>query len=377
MSNKRDYYEVLGISKSATQAEIKAAFRTLAKKYHPDISKEENAEDKFKEINEAYEVLSNEEKRSAYDKFGHAGMNGQGGFGGFEGFSGFGGFEDIFSGGFGDIFDNFFGGSRRGGGQKSTNGYPTKGADIGAVIDITLKEMMFGVDKSIEIKIDSVCDTCDGIGAKSASDVETCSECKGQGFVIEQKRSLFGIVQQQVKCHHCKGRGKIIKVKCTDCKGSARKLITEEIEFQIPKTILPNQQIRLRNKGHHGFNKGPRGDIYLEVRVQESKYFERHEHDLLLDLEVPYLDLILGTDLEIPTFDGIVKVKVAPNTKNNTNLKIANHGFFKGFINRRGDMFVNLIAKMPKKLSTEEKSLLQKLKKQSKDKIADDYLDNL
>ncbi|WP_368486841.1 molecular chaperone DnaJ [Spiroplasma sp. DGKH1] len=382
MNNKRDYYEVLGVSKNASDDEIKKAFRALAKKYHPDVSKEKDAEAKFKEVNEAYEVLSDPNKRKMYDQFGHAGAQQQG-FG--QGFDA-SGFEDIFSGGFssfggfGDIFENFFGGGSSHRKQQKQDTRPMKGQDIGAHVTISLKEMMFGTTVNLDLTLDKTCEVCNGTGAKNPkTDIHTCTTCDGYGYVNVEQRSLFGIIQTQQTCPDCKGTGKVITNKCPKCRGKGRYQAKEKIDLEIPKSIMPGQQLRVREKGNYGYNGGPRGDIYLDVSVKPNKYFKRvNEYDLFLDLPVNYLDALLGGEIIVPTFDGEVRLKLPSNTKTNSVFNIPNYGFFKSpSSNKRGDLIVNVIVSVPTKLSTEERQKLNELKEISTYKMDIDFMKDL
>lgn len=377
---KRDYYDVLGVNRNATDDEIKRAFRQLAKKYHPDVSKEKDAEAKFKEVNEAYELLSDPNKRRNYDQFGHAGNdpNSFGGFGSFsQGFSGSSDFDDIFSGGFGDIFENFFGG-----GAKKRRGFsnqPIKGENVAARVTVTLKEQMFGKTVKINLNVDKTCEACEGTGVKNPKkDIHTCTTCDGYGYVNIEQRSLFGVIQSQQLCPDCKGRGKVVTSKCPKCKGQGHYRGKEVVEIKLPKSIYEEQQLRIREKGNYGLNKGPRGDIYLEISVKPNKYFKRINDNLHLDLPVSYLDALLGAEIKVPTFDGNVHLKLPANTKTNSIFSIPNHGFFKGPTpTKRGDLIVNVIVAIPTKLSVEEKTKLQELKDISSFHITDNFYEDL
>ncbi|AGM26457.1 molecular chaperone DnaJ [Spiroplasma syrphidicola EA-1] len=373
--SKRDYYEVLGVSKTATDEEIKKAFRQLAKKYHPDVSKVPDAEAKFKEVNEAYEVLSDPSKRANYDQFGHSGMEGMGGFG-----QGFGGFEDIFSGGFGgfgDIFENFFGG----GGKKQRAGHsqPIKGQDLAAQVSISLKELMFGKTITLEVELDKPCDSCEGTGAKNPkADIHQCTTCKGYGYVNIEQRSLFGIIQSQQPCPDCKGKGKVIVNKCQNCKGKGRSLGKEKIDLELPKSVAGNH-LRFRQKGNYGYNGGPRGDIFVDLIIKPNSYFSRlDENTLGLKLPVSYLDALLGGEITVPTFDGDVRLKLPPNTKSGAVFNIPNHGFFRSPTSvKRGDLIVTIDIAIPTTLSSAEKEKLKELKEASDFKVTNNFYENL
>lgn len=385
---KRDYYELLGVNRNATNDEIKRAFRKLAKKYHPDVSKEKDAETKFKEINEAYEILSDPNKRNNYDKFGHIGSNSNN----FEGFSrGFssGGnstaedFEDIFSGSFssfGDIFENFFGSSN----NKKNRGFnnknkPIKGENIIVRITLTLKEQMFGKKINLDLNINKKCEICNGIGAKDRKkDVHNCTTCDGYGYVNFEQRSVFGVIQSQQQCPDCKGKGKVIFNKCSKCKGRGSYSGKEIVEINLPKSIYENQQLQISEKGNYGLNNGPRGDIFLEISVKSNKYFKRINNDLYLNLPVSYLDVLLGAEIKVPTFDEDVYLKLPPNTKTNSVFNISNHGFFKSPTStKRGDLIINIVITIPSKLSKEEKNILQNLRNCSSFKITNNFYEDL
>ncbi|WP_338956383.1 molecular chaperone DnaJ [Spiroplasma endosymbiont of Polydrusus cervinus] len=366
---KRDYYEVLGVNRNATDDEIKRAFRQLAKKYHPDVSKEKDAEAKFKEVNEAYEVLSDPNKRRNYDQFPYGKTD-------HNGFGGTADFEDIFSGGFSDIFENFFGGGKK---QRGFSNQSIKGENIAARFVVTLKEQMFGKTVKLDLNIDKKCESCEGTGAKDLKkDIHTCTTCDGYGYVNLEQRSIFGIIQSQQPCPDCKGRGKVITNKCSKCKGQGHYRGKEAVEIELPKSIYENQQVRIREKGNYGLNNGPRGDLYLEISVKPNKYFKRVNDNLHLNLPVSYLDALLGAEIKVPTFDGDVHLKLPPNTKTNSIFNIPNHGFFKSPTStKRGDLIVNVIVTIPTKLSPEEKTILQKLKNSSSFKITDDFYEDL
>ncbi len=298
MADKRDYYEVLGVSKSATDDEIKKAYRKLAKKYHPDVNKEPGAEEKFKEVNEAYEVLSDAQKRANYDQFGFAGVDpSAGGFGGFS--SGFGsaGFDDL-----NDIFSSFFGGGMGGfgstGGRRASNA-PRKGDDKLMRLNISFMDACFGKTETIKLAVDEQCPDCKGSGAASPSDIETCQTCRGSGTVIQQQRTAFGVFQTQAACPDCKGTGKKIRKVCPHCGGKGYERKNTEVEVNIPAGISSGQQLRVQGKGERGYNGGPNGDLYIEVYVQPHERFEREGKNIYLEIPVSAVDATLGCSIDV------------------------------------------------------------------------------
>ena len=377
--SKRDYYTVLGVSKNADLQEIKKAFRTLAKKYHPDVSKESDADAKFKEINEAYHVLSDEKKRRLYDQFGHEAANGQPG-------AGFGGFEDIFSqftgqnshqsgfGGFEDIFSSFFKGGMQGGQQQRRRG-PQKGPNIFAETVVNIKELLFGTKIKLKVGLLKTCQACNGSGAKAPHNINTCSTCRGQGVVVVQQRSMLGIIQTQQVCSSCHGQGEVITKKCATCQG--KKLVEEKqiVTIDLPRSLHIDQQIVVRGMGHAGINNGPNGDIYLSVKLKYSQYYVRRNNDLILNLPTSYIDAILGQKVTIPTLDGDVVVKLRPGTQNNDEFIIAKRGFF---INpqseRRGNLIVRIKIKLPSQVSKLDKRNLQQMQDEQTFKIDNSHL---
>ena len=376
MAEKRDYYEVLGISKNATDAEIKKAFRTLAKKYHPDVNKEPGAEEKFKEINEAYEVLSDPQKKQQYDQFGFAGMNGQGfgGFGDFSNMGGMGGFDDL-----GDIFSQFMGGSGFGnfgfGGRSRTRSGPMKGESRYLGMSIEFLDAIHGAKKSIKLSVDKKCESCDGTGAKSASDIITCSKCKGTGRVTIQSRTPFGMMQRVGTCPDCNGVGKTIKNKCTTCSGSGYKTIDETIDINVPKGIQSGQQIRVQGYGERGSNGGDNGDLYIEITVRPHKYFEREGNDIYIEVPLSAVDATLGTTIDVPTCYGDVELKVPAGTQPDQLLRIKNYGVESLRGSGKGDQYVKVKIEIPKKISKEEKELYEKLSNSSSKSIFQKFKD--
>ena len=355
--SKRDYYEVLGVSKDADDAAIKKAYRALAKKYHPDMNPgDAEAEKKFKEASEAYAVLSDAEKRRQYDQFGHAafegGAGGAGGFGGFD-FNG-ADFGDIF----GDIFGDLFGGGRRGG--RANNG-PMKGANIRKSIRITFEEAVFGCKKELEVILKDPCTTCGGTGAKPGTSPETCPKCGGKGQVVYTSQSFFGTVQNVQTCPNCGGSGKVIKEKCTSCSGTGYTSSKKKIEVTIPAGIDNGQSVRIREKGEPGTNGGPRGDLLVEVNVSRHPIFQRQDMHIFSTVPISFAQAALGGDVKIQTVDGAVIYNVKPGTKTDTKVRLKGKGV-PSLRNSavRGDHYVTLVIQTPEKLSAESKEALRR-----------------
>ena len=350
---KRDYYEVLGISKTADDAEIKKAYRVLAKKYHPDMNPgDAEAEKKFKEASEAYAVLSDPEKRRQYDQFGHAAFEGggAGGFGGFDFNSA--DFGDIF----GDIFGDFFGGGRR----RGANNGPMKGANIRTSVRITFEEAVFGVSKEIELTLKDECATCHGTGAKPGTSPETCTKCGGKGQVVFTQQSFFGTVRNVQSCPECNGTGKVIKEKCPDCHGTGYIANRKKIQVSIPAGIDNGQSVRIRDKGEPGTNGGPRGDLLVEVIVARHPIFQRQDYNIFSTVPISYAVAALGGDVVVDTVDGKVIYEVKPGTQTDTKVRLKGKGV-PSLRNKevRGDHYVTLVVQTPEKLSAEAKELLK------------------
>lgn len=353
---KRDYYEVLGVSRSASDAEIKKAYRALAKKYHPDMNPgDKEAEKKFKEASEAYAVLSDAEKRRQYDQFGHAafegGAGGAGGFGGFD-FNG-ADFSDIF----GDIFGDLFGGgARRGRGSD-----PMKGANIRKSIRITFEEAVFGCEKELDLVLKDPCSSCQGTGAKPGTSPETCPKCGGKGQVVYTSQSFFGTVQNVQTCPNCGGSGKIIKEKCPDCAGTGYTSSRKKIKVTIPAGIDNGQSVRIRDKGEPGVNGGPRGDLLVEINVSRHPIFQRQDVHIFSTVPISFAQAALGGDVKIPTVDGDVLYTVKPGTKTDTKVRLKGKGV-PSLRNAqvRGDHYVTLVIQTPEHLSAEAKEALKR-----------------
>ena len=353
MAEKRDYYEVLGIPKTATEAEIKKAFRTTAKKYHPDMHPgDKECEEKFKEAQEAYAVLSDPDKRRQYDQFGHAAFDGSaGGAGGFD-FSGMD-MGDIF----GDIFGDFFGGgSRRG----PSNG-PAKGAKVRLSVRITFEEAVFGCSKELEFSYKEECSTCHGTGAKPGTSPETCSKCGGKGKVVYSQQSLFGMMQNVQTCPDCQGSGKVVKEKCTNCRGTGYIAKKVKKTVEIPAGIDNGQCVRVRDYGEPGVNGGPRGDLLVEVIVARNPAFERQDMNIFSNASISFGIAALGGDVRSKTVDGDIIYTVAPGTQSGTRIRLKGKGV-PSLRNKavRGDHYVTLIVNTPTGLSKEAKDALKR-----------------
>ncbi len=355
MAEKRDYYEVLGLKKGASEDELKKAYRKLAKSCHPDLHpNDKECEAKFKELGEAYEVLSDSEKRSKYDQFGHAAFDqsyggGGGGFGG-----GFGGFSDIFGdifggGGFGDIF---------GGGQTSRNG-PRRGENIRVMVGITFEEAAFGCTKEVEVNRIEKCDSCSGSGAQSGSAVETCGNCGGSGTVRQQQRTPLGVFQTTGACPKCSGKGKIIKDPCKTCQGSGNMRKRKKISVNIPAGIDDEQTVSVRSQGNAGLNGGPAGDLLITVSMMAHELFVREGTSVIYELPISFVQATLGDEIEVPTLDGKVKYSIPEGTKTGTTFRLRGKGipYLRG--NGRGDQFVTVHIETPQNLSREQKDMLR------------------
>ena len=353
MADKRDYYEVLGVDKSADDATIKKAYRVLAKKYHPDTNPgDKEAEAKFKEASEAYAVLSDPEKRQRYDQFGHAAFDGGAGGAGAGGFDF--NFEDM-----GDIFGDIFGGMFGGGRSRNNNG-PQKGANIRTSIRVTFEEAAFGCEKEIELTLKDECTTCHGSGAKAGTTPVTCSKCGGKGQVVYTQQSLFGMVRNVQPCPDCKGKGKIVKEKCPDCYGTGYKSSRKKIQVTVPAGIDNGQSIRIRGKGEPGVNGGERGDLLVEVVVSRHPVFERQDYTVYSESPISFAQAALGGDIRIKTIDGEVLFNIKPGTQTNTKIRLRNKGI-PTLRNKqvRGDHIVTLIVQVPERMNAEQKEALR------------------
>ena len=356
MAEKRDYYEVLGVDKNASEAEIKRAYRKVAKKYHPDMNPgDKEAEEKFKEAAEAYEVLSDPEKKSKYDQFGHAAFEqGGGGAGGFGGFDFGGDMGDIF----GDIFGDFFGGGRRGGDARR-NG-PRQGANLRAGVRITFDDAIRGVEKELEITLKEECKTCNGSGAKPGTSPETCPKCKGTGQVVFTQQSMFGTVRNVQTCPDCNGSGQIIRNKCTDCSGTGYIKVRKRIKVPIPAGIDNGQSVRIREKGEPGINGGPRGDLLVNVTVSRHPKFQRQEYDIYSTEPVTFAQAALGGTIKIDTVDGPYEYTLKPGTQTDTTIRLKGKGVpTLRNKNIRGTHIVKFVVQVPEKLNAAQKEALR------------------
>ncbi len=352
--DKKDYYEVLGVQKNASQDEIKSAFRKLAKKYHPDVSKEPDAEAKFKEIQEAYAVLSDEEKRKQYDQFGHAAFQGGaggagGGFGGFD-FSGFS-YDDIFDNIFGD-FGGFGGSSRR------SSNRATKGNDSLVKMTLTFEEAVYGTKKEIELEVTETCDHCHG---KGGFDETTCEHCHGSGTITSEQHTIFGSFLSKTTCPHCGGKGKSYKRKCSECNGTGKIRVEKELEIKVPAGVDTGNRLRLSGKGSAGTNGGPNGDLYIEFTVKDHEFYVRDEDDIYLEVPLTLTEAILGCKKEIPTLYGNVNLTVPSGSESGDKQRIKGKGIHNDSTHRKGDMYIVLKVITPKKLSKEQKRLIEML----------------
>lgn len=355
--SKRDYYEVLGVDKSADDAALKKAYRALAKKYHPDTNPgDKEAEAKFKEASEAYAVLSDPEKRRQYDQFGHAAFDGGAGGGGYGNMN----MDDIF-GSFGDIFGDLFGGGF-GGRRRADPNAPQRGANLRTQVRITFEEACFGTEKEIEIPSKVECKTCKGTGAKPGTTPETCSQCGGKGQVVHTQQSLFGMMQNVTVCPACGGKGKVIKEKCPDCHGNGYTSKKEKLQVTIPAGIDHGQSVRLRGKGEPGTNGGSRGDLLVEVYVEPSKEFQRNDYDIYSIVRISYPRAVLGGDIVIHTIDGDVAYNVKAGTQTGTRVRLRGKGV-PSLRNKkmRGNHYVDLVVDVPTSLTKEQKKLLEQL----------------
>lgn len=344
---KKDYYEVLGVGKDADEREIKKAFRQLAKKYHPDVSKEADAEEKFKEAQEAYAVLSDSDKKAQYDQFGHSAFEGpQGGAGGFD----FGGFD------FSDILGDLFGGGF--GGRRNPNG-PRKGHDLEKYVDLTFEEAVFGCKKDMTISVEENCDECHGEGGFGST---VCSDCHGSGQVTVEQRTPFGNFVQKATCRKCNGKGKTFEKRCSKCNGSGRVKVKKTITVTIPEGVDNGTQMRMSGKGEEGVNGGPAGDLYLVFRVASSKSFVRDGDDIYLELPINVADATLGTTIDIPTLKSEVELKIPKGTQSGTKFKLKGKGVKNVNRSHYGDMYVIVNVVIPTSLSKEQTKMFEQLR---------------
>lgn len=350
---KRDYYEVLGVDKNADDATIKKAYRTLAKKYHPDMNPgDKEAEAKFKEVNEAYDVLSDPDKKAKYDQYGYAAFDpSAGGGAGFGGFGDFGGFD------INDIFSSFFGGAS--GGSTRRNG-PVRGDDITVRLTISFEESVFGCKKEVSYNKIQKCADCSGTGAAKGTSPKTCSACGGSGQVRVQQRTPFGIMQTQKTCDACHGTGKIIENKCPNCRGTGFVRVPKKLEVNIPAGIDDGQQLSLRYQGSDGMNGGNAGDLYIIISVRPHSIFERDGDDLYCEVPITYAEATLGAEIEIPTLEGSMKYTIPEGTQTGTVFTLRNKGVTRVNSKVRGNLYITVVVEVPKNLTSEQKNLLEK-----------------
>lgn len=347
----RDYYEILGVNRDATKPEIKKAFRKLARQYHPDVSQEDDAETKFKEINEAYEVLSDEEKRARFDRFGHAGVNGAGVGGG----AGFSGFEDIME----DLFSTFTGNSR------TRRRGPKPGGDRQVNVKLTFEEAVFGVEKEIEYDRFDLCDTCDGVGAAKGTSPTTCTHCQGAGQVRQVQQTFLGSMVRVADCPNCGGKGKIIENRCAGCDGSGRLRKRIKKTLSIPAGVSDGIQIQFRGDGDAGELGAPRGTLYVITNVEDHEFFYRREDDIILDLNINVAQAALGDNIVVPTVDGDQDINVPAGTQTGKVFRLRGHGFPRlrrdGSNSGRGDQLVQIQVHVPNHLTDEQRDLFEQL----------------
>jgi molecular chaperone DnaJ len=346
---QRDFYEILGVSKGADQDTIKKAYRKLAMQYHPDKNPDNpEAEEKFKEAASAYEILSDPEKRARYDQYGHAAFQGGGGQRGFQNM------EDIF-GSFGDIFEDFFGGGGRS--RQRRRNEPRRGADLRYVTEIFLKDVIEGIEKEIEFDTEENCKTCSGSGAEKGSQPTTCGTCGGSGQVVRQQ----GFFTMATTCPTCQGEGTVIKNPCKTCRGKGRTKAHRKIQIKIPPGVDTGTRLRVSGEGEGGFLGGPSGDLYVEIRVRDHDLFERREDDLVSELDVDFIQLILGAEIEVPTVTGKEKMQIPRGTQPGDTVKLSGHGLPSLRGSRRGDIYYQVKVNIPEKVSKEEETLLREL----------------
>lgn len=350
---KRDYYETLGVSRNANDDELKSAFRRLARQYHPDVSGESDAEEKFKEINEAYAVLSDSEKRAAYDRFGHAGVNTQG-------------MPDFTNIDLSDILEGLFGGfggfGGMGGGRRVRNA-PRRGANLGTRIKLTFEEAAFGVEKELGITRDHTCSTCGGSGAKPGTTPVSCPQCHGSGEVRQAHQTLFGSMVQVVTCPRCSGTGEIIESPCPTCSGRGLEQKTVNKVVTIPAGVSTGIQIRLPGEGQPGINGGPHGDFFVEIEVENHAFFRRNEFDVLLDLDINIAQAVLGDEIRIPTLNGEVELRIPPGTQPGNTFRMRNQGIPYLRSSGKGDQLVTVSVQIPSRLTSEQRELFEELAK--------------
>ncbi|MEN6436593.1 MAG: molecular chaperone DnaJ [Anaerolineaceae bacterium] len=344
---KRDYYEILGINREASPEEIKSAFRNLARQYHPDINKAPDAEEKFKEINEAYVVLSDPDKRTTYDRFGHEAVNGMGGM------------PDFSTIDFSDIFEGLFGFG--GGGSRKQRNAPRRGADLSQTLELTFEEAVFGVEKEIQITRDETCSVCHGTKAEPGTNPQRCTTCSGRGEVRQVRQTLLGSMVQVTTCPACNGTGEVIGTPCHSCRGSGFERKTVRKVVPIPSGVDDGTQIRLASEGQPGINNGPNGNFYLDLKVKPHKFFRRKQDDIFLDLKVNMAQAALGAEIEVPTLQGKEKLRVPSGTQPGKVFTLKNQGVPHLRSSGRGDQFVVVNVEIPAHLTAEQRKLMEQL----------------
>jgi len=361
VAEKRDYYEILGVSRDADETELKKAYRKLAKQYHPDMNpNDKDAEAKFKEINEAYAVLSDPQKRKQYDMYGHSGLDGTG----FDGFSGFGGFDF----GFEDIFDTFFGGSPFGRSTRRKSG-PRRGNDLKYSLEISFLEAAFGVTKEINVTRMQLCHVCGGSGSKPGTKPETCRHCNGTGQIRHVQATPFGQMVNMRTCEVCHGEGTIITNPCDECRGNGRVQKISKISINVPAGIDNGQTISLRGEGEPGMMGGPPGDLYVSIRVKPHPLFKREGYDVICEIPITFTQAALGAELEIPTLEGTIKYNIPEGTQTGTVFRLKNKGIKHLRSNAKGDQLVRVNVEVPTKLSAKQKELLKQFAEISGDEV--------
>jgi len=350
---QRDYYEILGVSRNASPDDLKSAFRQLARQYHPDVNKSPDAEERFKEINEAYAVLSDSEKRAAYDRFGHAGVRGPGG----------GPDINVDFSDFADIFGDLFGFGGFGRSSRRARNAPRRGGDLQYRVDLTFEESVFGVEKEIEISRDEVCETCNGSGAEPGTTPKRCPTCNGAGEVRQVRQTILGSMVQVATCPTCNGQGETIDTPCHTCQGRGQVRKTRKKVVNIPAGVDTGTQIRLAGEGQPGVNGGPNGNLYIVIQVKQHKYFRRREYDILMDLNVNVAQAALGAEVEVPTVDGPDTLRIPAGTQPGKVLHLRNKGVPHLRGNGRGDQLVVVNVEIPNRLNQEQRELFEQLAK--------------
>jgi molecular chaperone DnaJ len=348
MTDKRDYYQVLGVQKNASQTEIRKAYRKLARQHHPDLNQSADAEERFKELNEAYEILSDDQKRATYDRYGHAGLSGQAGFGGFEG-------------GIGDIFEQFFGNFARAGASSGRRG-PRAGSDLRSSITISFEDAVHGTEVELDVQRYEQCQTCNATGAAPGTTPIRCVQCAGTGEVRSARQSIFGQVVVTDTCPRCRGAGEVISSPCASCNGQGRNRVSKRLQVNVPAGIDDGMRIRLTGEGDEGVRGGPQGNLYVDIHVRPHEYFRRDGQNILLDLELNIAQAALGDEIDIPTIDGTHDMSIPAGTQTGQVFRLRGKGIpHVRNANLRGDMLINVFVKVPTNLNEEQRMLMTKL----------------